>query len=846
MIKITNFKIENANAVTDDAYPSFSWSFKSDRNDVKVKEARLQVGDWTLSTTNQIAVKYAGSPLEPYSNYVANLKVITDIGEEDTTTLEFSTGHMSKSFNGKWITAGDYKFIEEKVSPVPMVFRKKFIVEKKVKTVKIYSTAIGLYNICLNGKKVGDDYFAPGFTSYKNNLQYQVYDITKDIANNNELMVTVTGGWAVGSFVFTRKNRITADRQAFLADIRIIYEDDSTEIISTNETWDVSMKGNLKLADIYDGEEYDASFNISEEYFSKASVEHVRISPKMVPSSVLVKANETFNPINIKEIGDEIIYDFGQNFAGVVELEIQGKKGQIITVRHAEILKEDGSLNTDFLRTAKAQLKYICKEGLQKYSPSFTYMGFRYISVKGISQSDIKVRAKALYSQLEEQGDFKCSNEMLNQLQSNIKWGAKSNFVEIPTDCPQRDERMGWTGDIALFAQTACFNFDMKNFLRKWLKDMRSEQLFSGGIPNTIPSQGYGFPATMPTMAIDFWGDASVLVPWALYQKTGDEKILYENYEMMKKYVKACKRWAGFFSFGKHRYIWNTPSVLHFGDWVAPDVPQMNQWQKRSKWTATASLANTSHILSMIAGILNKPEEEQYFYNIYKKTSEAYIDILTDKNGRLLEEFQTAYVLPIYFNMFDNATKNKAAANLAKLVKNGNYKIGTGFPGTPYILFALADNGQKETAFKMLLNTDCPSWLYEVKMGATTIWERWDGLDEDGKCPIGDDGTDSMISYNHYASGAVGDFLYRRVAGIEATEAGYKSFKVAPIIGGGLTSASAKVMSPYGNIYSEWNIEGGKFTIKLEVPIGTECNLILPDKKEHLLGNGMHCFSTTL
>jgi alpha-L-rhamnosidase len=275
---------------------------------------------------------------------------------------------------------------------------------------------------------------------------------------------------------------------------------------------------------------------------------------------------------------------------------------------------------------------------------------------------------------------------------------------------------------------------------------------------------------------------------------------------------------------------------------VAPDVPQMSQWQKRSKWTATASLANTSRILSKIAEVLKKTEDAKIYDDLYKKTSDAYTSVFTDGNGKLKEEFQTAYVLPIHFNMFDEATKKKAAANLAELVAKNDYKIGTGFPGTPYILFALADNGQEDAAFKMLLNTKCPSWLYEVKAGATTIWERWDGLDENGNCPIGDDGTDNMISYNHYASGAVGDFLYKRVAGIEPLEAGYKKFKIAPLVGGGLTSANAKVSTSYGDIISQWEIKDGSFNINVEIPIGTECECQLPNGESRVLMNGKYNF----
>jgi len=471
-------------------------------------------------------------------------------------------------------------------------------------------------------------------------------------------------------------------------------------------------------------------------------------------------------------------------------------------------------------------------------------MGFRYISVEGVEEQNIEVCAYALYSDLTRIGDFSCSDKLLNQLQSNIVWGAKSNLLDIPTDCPQRDERMGWTGDIAVFGPTACYNFEMSRFLEKWLRDMRAEQFPGGGIPNTVPRQGYGFPATMPDMAVGWWDDACVLVPWALYMAEGDTQVLRDNYAMMKKYIKAQLFWAGLFSFGKNRYIWATPGIFHFGDWVAPDVPQMGQWQARSKWTDTASIKNMCSRVSKIAEILGEEEDKAYYADLADKVSDAYCSVLTDGYGKLKEEFQSAYVLPIYLDMFPDAvTKAKAAGNLVKLVEKNNYCIGTGFPGTPYILFVLADNGHADVAFKMLMNTKCPSWLYEVKVGATTIWERWDGLDEDGFCPIGDDGTGGMISYNHYASGAVGDFLYKRIAGIEATEPGYRSFRVKPLIGGGLTQAKACVETPYGTAGSEWKLENGTLTLKVTVPVSTQCAVILPDGQTRSVGSGSYEFS---
>lgn len=843
MLEITRLTVEHltADCVTDCPAPHIAFAVRSDRNGAQLTDAELTVGDWSAKVTGdgQTGTTYKGPALLPFTTYSVQLAAKDDAGETAAASMTFETGRMETPWKGQWITDGDYHFTEAKVSPVPMVFRREITTDKPIARARLYATAMGIYEVELNGKKLGDRYFAPGFTSYKSYLQYQTYDVTPFMTGHDTLTATVAGGWAVGSFVFTRKNRVTAERQALLAELRIEYEDGSVEVIGTDSSWQVTEDGPVRMADIYDGETYNATKETTG--WHNAAPETLKITPAIAAEyGAPVKAHEVMRPMAITTAKDgEVIYDFGQNFAGVIHMKLNGKAGQVITVRHAEILNPDGTLNTTFLRTAKATATYTCRDGEQEYSPRFSYMGFRYAGVKGIDPKELEIEAVALYSDVAQHGGFHCSDEMLNKLQSNITWSAKSNFVDIPTDCPQRDERMGWTGDINVFAPTALYNFELSRFLEKWLRDVKAEQLPTGGLPNTVPVQGYGFPATMPEMAVDWWGDACVNVPWALYEATGNVDILRAMYPTMQKYVKACRFWAGF-GIGKHRYIWHTPAVLHFGDWVAPDVPKMSQWQGRSKYTATASLCNTSGRLAKIARLLGKDEDAAQYETLSAKVADAYCSILTDGSGKAKDEFQTAYVLPLYLNMFPENVKAKAAENLVKLVEKNDYKIGTGFPGTPYILFALADSGHADTAFKMLLNTQCPSWLYEVRVGATTVWERWDGLDENGECPIGDDGTDQMISYNHYASGAVGAFLYRRVLGVEPVLPGYKLFKFAPLVGGGLTEADGTVGTPYGEIKAAWHIENGEMTAEITVPMGTACTVTLPGGVEQNLSGGSY------
>ena len=846
IMEIKNLAIDNTlrDLVTDNPRPSFTFFIESDKLGTVLKSATISCNGFSKTIDRIEPVVYQGQPLKPYTRYEVVVTAEDNNGETDTKTATFETGKLSDSWKGKWISDDSYEFTEKRASPKPMLFRKLFALEKPVKRARIYSSAIGVYNLYLNDKKVGNRYLAPGFTSYEHYLQYQVYDVTDLLGQDNTLYAVVGGGWAVGSYVMTRVNRIFADRQALILELRVEYEDGSVEVLASDTSFDVIEDGNFRMIDIYDGETYDATVDLSKLPYRKASLEKPRIKPMLIAEyGAPVVEKERLKPVQATIKEDSIVYDFGQNFAGLTHLRIKNaKKGQTIVVKHAEILREDGHINTALLRTAKQTATYITKEGPQEYHTELSYYGFRYIEVYGIAAEDLEVEGIVCYSDIAHNGSWSCSDERLNRLQQNIVWSAKSNLYEIPTDCPQRDERMGWTGDINVFAPVATYNFELTNFLTKWLKDLRAEQLSTGGIPSTVPHKGYGFPATFPTVACDFWGDACVNVPYALYLAKNDKSFLADNYETMVKYVNACKWWAGLFSFGKRRYIWSNISFIHFGDWVAPGQ-SMGECQSRHKWTATASLFLTSSRLSEIAKILGKEEDAKKYKSLSEKVADAYASVLTDGNGRMLKkEFQTAYVLPIHFGMFDETTTKKAADRLAELVKENDYRIGTGFPGTPYILFALADHGHVEEAYKMLLQTKDPSWLHEVVTGGTTIWERFDGLDDDGKLNVPEDGTGGMISFNHYASGAVGDFLYRRILGLEATKPGYEEFKLEPILGGNITHCEGDVLTPFGKIEAKWALKDNKLNVNLRVPCGCKARVLFPDGTSFDAYSGTHVF----
>jgi len=848
MLTISRLTVENltGGCVTDEPRPVFSFALDSDKQNVSVTKAVLSVNSWEYDARGQTGIVYGGPALRPLTTYTVSLTVTDNYGEQASKETTFETGLMGQSWQGKWITDTAYHFTEKKISPKPMTFRRSFKLGGKLKRARIFATALGIYELELNGSKVGEDYFAPGFTSYGHQLQYQVYDVTSQLKAENKLLAVVGGGWAVGAYTYVRMNRLYAKRQALLCELHLTYEDGRTEIIGTDESWQVTEDGRFREAEFYSGETYDATINYGKLTWRQAGLETLNISPKiMAQYGAAVRAHEVLTPVScMTSPSGVLIYDMGQNFAGVIRAKIKGKQGQKVVFSHAEILM-NGELYTQPLRSAKQQAVYICVDGKQTWSPRMTYMGFRYVGVTGIRAEDLELDALALYSDTPDNGGFQCSNELLNKMQNAIRWGAKSNFVDIPTDCPQRDERLGWTGDIALFSPTAAWNLDTSRFFDKWLRDVRVEQTSGGGIPMIVPQvKIYNQFEMLFPMAVDHWGDACILVPWAEYRARGDLGVLRRMYPTMKKYLKACKFWAELFSFGKNRRVWKL--LFHYGDWCAPDT-KYSGWLKRGKWTATACMAHSSAIVARIARLLGEDGDAEEYDRFSQETAKAYRTVLMEPDCTVKNEFQTAYVLPLYYGLLSGEDRKKTAAHLARLVRAGGYHIRTGFPGTPYALFALADNGYAEDAYKMLLTDTCPSWLYEMKTGGTTFWERWDALREDGTVNLGDDdGGIGMVSFNHYACGAVGDFLYRRIAGIEAISGGYRKFRVAPVVGGGLSWAEGSVMTPYGKAGSKWSVEGTTFTLTVTVPVGTQCQTVLPSGREETVGSGTWTFEEEL
>ena len=844
MLRIRDLKVEGlTSGCITDKRPRIHFALESDRSNEALKVATIRCEDWVIETDDTVSTVYGG-PLKAHTTYTVSVSAVGNSGDTDTQSVTFRTGRLDRPWSGQWIT--DHSLIiPDKLSPTPMMFRKNFVIRKPLQKAWIEMTAWGVYTASLNGIQLGNDYFMPGFTSYDHTLQYQTLDVTQQLHSDNTLLVTVAGGWAVGAFNYVRKNKISADRQALLAEIHVIYEDGSTETIVTDESWEVSCEGPYRFAEWYDGETYDATIDPQNILWKKAELTKPRQRPQLLAHyGAPVRRQATLDPVScVQAPSGEWIFDFGQNFAGVIAVTATAHAGQRITFRHAEVLFEN-ELFVKSLRTAKATATLIAKEGQQFYSPQLTYMGFRYVGVSGIDPQNIQLQAYVLHSDIEETGFFECSNPLLNRLQSNICWGGKSNFVDIPTDCPQRDERQGWTGDLAVFARTATYNFDMSRFLDKWLMDMRAEQSRGGGYPMVIPKGGDHWPA----MANSCWGDASILVPWAEYLARGNVNLLREHYPSMKRFLKAAKWWSGLFSIRKdQRHIWRFP--FHFGDWCAPDET-VKQWLAKGKWVGTAYFANSCQIMSQIAEILGETDDVVYYKSLRKNLIHAYRNVFTDGKGTLKQPFQTAYVLPLAFGMTQGEETKAMVENLATLIHQADNHLTTGFTGTPYLLFALSDHGYLDLAYSVLLQETCPSWLYEVLAGGTTIWERWDALRPDGTVNIADLSSPSdessqggMVSFNHYANGAVGDWLYRRVLGLEASSGGYKTFTIEPRLGGNLTMARGHVKTPYGQLAVAWTIEQSMFTLTLNVPVSTQGRVILPDGQTFDVGSGSSTFT---
>ncbi|MEM6320174.1 MAG: glycoside hydrolase family 78 protein, partial [Bacteroidota bacterium] len=697
-----------------------------------------------------------------------------------------------------------------------------------------YVTSLGLYQLFLNGKKVSQDLFTPGYTSYHKRLQYQTYDVTKMLQKNNTIGAIVGDGWYRGFLGWKRKRSYYGDQLALLIQLEIEYTNGRRETIITDNNWKVGY-GPILESDIYNGEIYDAQLertNWANNGFDDSEWAEVGIlvHPKdmlVASPSPPVKAIQTIEPIDLMTTPKgEIVLDLGQNIVGWVQMKVQGERGHQVTLQFAEALDKEGNFYTTNLRAAKATDTYILKgKGAEVFEPHFTFHGFRYVKVDNYpgKLTKDKITGVVIHSDIQPTGTFTCSDTLINRLQQNIQWSQKDNFLDIPTDCPQRNERVGWTGDAQVFSPTAAFNFGVAGFFTKWLKDLAADQFPNGAVPNVIPDMLIGELGTLAAKGgATGWADAAVIVPWTVYQAYGDQRILEEQYASMQEWVEFMKKMAG------DNYLWNTPNYWHWGDWLAfnTDKPDYAGSVTEKDLIATAYFYHSTNLLMQAALVIGKKEAAAAYHQLAKNIKTAFANEYITPNGRLVSHTQTAYALALSFDLVPDELIEKAAQYFAADVEKFGH-LTTGFLGTPLLCKTLSEIGRNDLAFMLLNRKEYPSWLYPVTQGATTIWERWDTQKPDGTIIKG------MNSFNHYAYGAVGEWLYIYVAGltIDPERPGYQHTIFHPHPGGGLTHAKAEFLSLYGLVKSAWEIKDNQFVYKVVIPANTSGTITLPNAK---------------
>ncbi len=711
-----------------------------------------------------------------------------------------------------------------KPGPVAML-RREFKLHGAPVLARAYVTSRGLYAMYLNGRRVGDELFTPGWTSYDKRLQYQTYDVTDSLKSGaNAIGVLVADGW----YRF-RGRHLYGERLALLVQVNITYEDGREEIIGSDQNWR-STTGPLLMSEIYDGETYDARLEQPGwdlPGFTDRQWSGVRLAPYgknnlVAPAGPPVRRMQELKPVKMFQTpAGETVADMGQNMVGWVRLEVRGPAGTTITLRHAEVLNQQGNFYSENLRKAKAIDRYTLKGGaLETFEPHFTFHGFRYVAVDGYpgELKPTSLTGIVIHSDLAPTSDFETSSPLINQLQHNILWGQKGNFLDVPTDCPQRDERLGWTGDAQVFARTAAFNMDVAAFFTRWLKDLAADQQENGAVPVVIPNTGNPNTPARPSAG---WSDAAVIIPWTIYLSYGDKRILEEQYPSMQKWVEYERNRAG------DDFIWR--GDFHYGDWLAYAAPNSEARSYPGATTgkdliATAFFAYSTQLLQQTAQVLGKHDDRARYGELLSKIKSGFRREFVTETGRVGENTQTAYALALEFDLLSEELRPIAAKRLARDVRERKH-LTTGFVGTPFLCHVLTRYGYLDEAYTLLNREQYPSWLYPIQHGATTIWERWDGIKPDGSFQ-----DSSMNSFNHYAYGAIGDWMYRVIAGIEVDPAapGYKHVLIRPLPGGGISSVRASHTTLYGKVSSSWQLTDGRFELAVEVPPNTRSSVQLP------------------
>ncbi len=716
--------------------------------------------------------------------------------------------------------------------------------EKPLKKATLSASAIGIYVAELNGARVGHAVLTPGWTSYKHRVQVQTYDVTDLLrAGENRLSIGVGQGWAVGCIGFRHTKHCTSDHVSLIAELTLTYADGSEEIIATAPDWEVFTSPVLST-DIYMGETVDLTAPIEKVGNAVPSDFKTKLIPQV---GEYITEHERIAPIAVfRTPKNELVVDFGQNMAGYVELKLHAPRGSRVVMHHAEVLDSDGNFYTANYRSAKNENVYVCSGGDDVFKPSYTFQGFRYIRLTEYPFDTVNpddLRAIVVHSEMTRTGRFLCGNEKINQLYHNIVWGQKSNYLDIPTDCPQRDERLGWTGDTQVFCRTGAINYNVEKFFRKWMGDVALEQTPEGAVAGVVPDAA-------STRISAAWGDVACVVPWELYLAYGNKADLKRNLTVMKKWVDYLH------SAGPAEYLWL--GGMHYGDWLAMDAGEDSYVGATSNdLIASAFFAYSTSLLVRAGEALGMDMTE--YRTLYGKVRAAFRDYFME-NGMPKEEFpytevlvnehapvdtvrkgitQTALTLILHFGLCEESERPALAAKLVELIRANGNRMTTGFVGTPYLLHALSENGYTDVAYTLLMQEQNPSWLYSVCHGATTMWEHWNSLKEDGSF-----WSTSMNSFNHYAYGAVFDWIFGVACGIKpcAEAPGYEKILIAPHPDRSLGFADASIDTKYGTVRVHWYYKEDRVAYEIEIPAGTTAVLTLPNRSPQVLTAGAYLF----
>ncbi|MGL6201217.1 MAG: family 78 glycoside hydrolase catalytic domain [Lachnospiraceae bacterium] len=845
MLSIKDFTIEyRQNPLGVDAInPRFSWKLKSSEKDTVQTGYRITVAAndeaiWDsgeVIADTSICIVYNGPRFAPQTKYDVKVEVTDNHEEKAAAAGWFETGLISsENWQADWITHG----FEDDLKPCA-VFVKQFSTDKEIAKARAYASALGIYEFTVNGEAASDIHFAPGWTGYQSRIQYQTYDIMPYIKKQNEIRFTVGNGWYKGILGFFNQGDHYGSRTALIAQIVITYTDGTTDTIATDDSWTSTTEAH-RYNDIYHGETID--YTIGEQEMTPIKIY------EQSKDILLAQQNE---PVRITERrpGErliltpkgEVVIDFGQNLTGVVKVKLKRERGTKVVVRHAEALDENGNFYTVNLRTAKATDTFICSGGEDVFHPKFTYHGFRYIAVEGLGEeiNPQDFTACVIHTDIAKTGSFECDNEMVNRLVKNIDWGLRDNFLDIPTDCPQRDERLGYTGDAQIFLPTAACLRNVALFFEKWLQDLKDEQALGKGVPTTIPN------ILGPGGSIAIWHDAATIIPWVLYENYGDKRFLEEQFDSMISCVEYSKSLAGEDGLIK--------VGQQLGDWVSMDVPRGPMLKRTEEvwnleliekigstdayYVANVYYANSALLVAKAAQELEKTEEAQKYQQLHEEIIQNIRDEYVTRRGRLISETQTGCALALHFNIVDEKDRNGIMDALLNNLQQHKNHLTTGFAGTPFLCPVLSENGAHDIAGSVFLKEDCPSWLYHVKLGATTMWELWDGVNPDGSF-----NKFEMNSLNHYSYGSIGGWIYHNLLGLTMLEPGYKKSKIAPRMIKGITTMKGSIETVYGTLGCDISCLDKKYLIDIVIPENTSAVISLPERKEEILGSGKYHF----